>query len=208
MNMREREPRTYRMTARQAAVEATRDAICAATIELWLDVPYDDMTLDEVATRAGVTRQTVLRHFESKENLVVMAGRWYGPQLAAMTRVEPGDVGGAIAALVRQYESMGDANIRMLSVEERIPPIHDALERGRTQHREWIESTFAPHLEGLGRRLRVETTDALYAATDVTLWKTLRRDLGRSARSTEVVLTRLVSAVVHDLSSNTEGAHR
>lgn len=195
------------MSARAAAMEATKDAICEATIELWLDVPYDEMTLDAIATRAGTTRQTVLRHFGSKEGVVLAAAQWYSPRIAAATEVEPGDVRGAVRAMVHQYEAMGDANARLLEIESRVPEARMLLERGRSAHRDWVERTFAPFLERAGSSERESAVDALYAATDVMVWKLLRRDFGRTVAATETVLEALVRGALTEV-DDTDGGDR
>lgn len=191
-----RETRRYRMTARAEAVEATREAICDAVIALWLDVSYDELTLDDIAKRAGTTRQTILRHFGSKQGAVLAAAEWFGPRIEAATEVEPGDVAAAVTAIVGQYEAMGDANMRMLEIENRVPEAHELLEIGRHQHRRWVEASFAPFLDGLDGPRRERLVDALYAATEVTLWKLLRRDFGRSVDATKSVLDTLVRGAI------------
>ncbi len=184
------------MTARAEAVEATREAICDAVIALWLDVPYDELTLDEIAKRAGTTRQTILRHYGSKQGAVLAAAKWYGPRIEAATEVEPGDIAAAVMAIIGQYEAMGDANIRLLEIEHRVPEAHELLEIGRDQHRQWVESSFAPFLEHLDGSRRERLIDALYAATEVTVWKLLRRDFGRSVEATRSVLDTLVRGAI------------
>lgn len=188
--------RPYRMTARAEAVEATREAICAAAIELWLDVPYDELTLDDIAERAGTTRQTVLRHYGSKEGLALAAAEWYSPRIEAATEVEAGDIPAAVSAIVFQYEAMGDANVRLLEIEDRLAEVHELLERGRSSHRRWVEQSFSPFVERVDRSERERLVDALYAATEVTVWKLLRRDFGRSVDATEAVLDTLVRGVL------------
>lgn len=184
------------MGARAEAMEATREAICAATVELWLDLPFDELTLDQIAVRAGTTRQTVLRHYKSKENLVIAAAEWYSSRLEAATEVDPGDVDAAISVILFQYEAMGDANVRLLEIEGRVAEAREMLERGRASHRRWIERSFAPFTDGLDRTERAAFVDALYAATDVMVWKLLRRDFGRSPEATRAVITVLVRGVL------------
>jgi AcrR family transcriptional regulator len=75
--------RQYRQVARaQAATETARKAIDAFTVsagERW----FDDITLQEVATRAGVTVRSVIRRFGSKEGLVKAMVEDFGPDFDA-----------------------------------------------------------------------------------------------------------------------------
>lgn len=195
--------RPYRMQARREAVERNREAIMQATFELWLERPYDEITVEAVAEVAGVSRQTVHRQFGTKEELVVAVAEWVGPRIEAARDAQPGDVDGAVERLVESYETMGDANVRALELEERVEEIDHLLARGRASHRGWLERVFAPRLPPRGQR-RDKIVDALYAATDVMVWKLLRRDLGRSRQETQATILTLVRGVLGTL----DGPHR
>jgi hypothetical protein len=49
---------------------------------------------------------------------------------------------------------------------------------------------------------------ALYAATDVMVWKLLRRDFGRSRARTEISIVRLVEGVLHGLDGSPQEVGR
>jgi AcrR family transcriptional regulator len=191
------------MTARRETVEQTRERILQAAYDAWLAMPYDEVTLDAVARDAGTSRQTVLRHFRSKEDLALAVVDWQLPREEHARRVEPGDTAAAVRNLLDRYETMGDANVRMLELEGRVAPIDHLLAVARDSHRTWIETTFAPFLpvRGAGRRELVMT---LYAATDVTVWKLLRRDLGHSRAETETIVRNLVEGVIGTLATSRE----
>ena len=57
------------MSARAAAAEQTHERILDAARERFLAAPYDEVTLAGIATDAGVSTQTVLNRFATKENL-------------------------------------------------------------------------------------------------------------------------------------------
>src|SRR5919202_4501274 len=65
-----RNKRAYRMGARAEAAEETRLRILDAVIGLHMERYYDQVSLEDVARRAGVTVQTVLRRFGSKDRLL------------------------------------------------------------------------------------------------------------------------------------------
>ena len=187
--------RTYEMEGRAEAVERTREAILRAAYELWLTEDYDDVSLERVATQAGVTKQTVIRQFGSKDQLACATVDWQRPREEAARVTEPGDVAAAVDVLVERYERIGDANVRMLALEQRVPAIRYLLEQGRDSHRQWVERVFAPFLpprKGAARRRRVM---AFYAATDVMSWKLLRRDFQLSRADAHAVFLALVSGL-------------
>ncbi len=112
------------MELRAAAAEATRERILDAAADAFLEHWYDDVTIASVAKRAGVSGQTVINHFGGKEQLVTAAhdalGRGDG---RAPLPPEPGDVRGAVEALVEDYEITGDAVVRLLALEEKVPSL-------------------------------------------------------------------------------------
>lgn len=184
------------MRARQEAVDLTRERILETMAELWLTRHYDDFTLAEVAERAGVSRQTVHRHFGTKDELLIAMAEWKGPQAEANVVAAPGDVEDALSRLMDLYETLGDANVRALGLEGRIDAIDHLLKRGRRAHRDWIEHVFEPWLPAHGTPEREHLVMTLYAATDVMQWKLLRRDFDMSVDAARQIIGRLVRGVV------------
>jgi AcrR family transcriptional regulator len=177
----------YNMELRAAAAEATRERILLAAAEVFLERWYDDVTLAELAKRAGVSGQTVINHYGGKEQLAAAAYDYLGKQITQRRYTpEPGDVEGAVEALVEDYEVTGDAVIRMLALEEKFATLGPLLKRGRKGHREWVETMFeAPDL-----------THELIVATDVYSWKLLRRDQGLSRERTSAAIRHMVQAIL------------
>jgi len=179
--------RPYTMRARAAAAERTAERIAIAAFDLWRDVGLDEMPLQQVAERAGVTVQTVLRRFGSKDG-VIQAGFEYGANAVVVQRATAphDDLRGALDVLLDHYEEWGDAAVRTVALEDRYPAAATIGRFGRAAHREWCEYHLAPpdHDDTL--------LDALVAATDACVWKLLRRDLGRSREQTQAVMERLV----------------
>jgi len=193
MNMAVR--RRYTMTARAAAAAATRQRILATATEAFLARPYEQVSLEDVATRAGVTVQTVLRRFGSKEGLVAAAAEVGLEQVRAERDLAPiGDVPGAVHNLVDHYEEWGDRVLRMLAQEEQTPAFRSVAEAGRNLHRRWVERTFAPWLP-VSRAARSRRLAQLTAVTDVSVWKLLRRDQALSRNVTETLLVELVQLI-------------
>ncbi len=105
--------RSYTMTSRADAVASTKERIATAALELLMERRFDDVTLTDIATAAGVSHQTVLNHFESKEGVAFAAADLVVASTNdARSGVTPGDTVGAVRRLVADYEQMGDANAR------------------------------------------------------------------------------------------------
>jgi AcrR family transcriptional regulator len=184
------------MRARADAVEATRERIARVAMARFLAHAYDDVTIASVAADAGVSHQTVLNHFESKEGLFLAATDLFSAELAEThERERPSDPQSAMALLLDRYEETGDGNARLASVEDRIEAVKVALDAGRTNHQEWLEDVFGAFLPAAAADRR-RALHALYAATDVFTWKLLRRDLELSRRATQQVITDMVEALI------------
>lgn len=168
-----------------------------AAISLWRAGPYEDITLQEIADRAGVSLSTVMRRFGSKDGLAeaVLSSDRVGTQ-AGRDSVAEGDLPGAVRMIVADYELNGDAVIRMLAIEERLEVIRHVVESGREAHERWVERVFGPLLDpGPWRRVQVLQ---LVVATDVYTWKLLRRDRNLSADQVMAVMEDLCRRVAGD----------
>jgi AcrR family transcriptional regulator len=194
MNLPEAPTRSYRMQARAEAAAATAERIVEAAVELFWEQPTDQIRLDEVAARAGVSVQTVIRRFGGREGLFeAAASREQARVRDARAAVTPGDVAGAVSNLVDHYESLGDRVLRMLAEEERVPALRDVVEQGRSLHREWCGVVFAPFLTGLTGVARDRRLAQLVVVCDVYTWKLLRRDCGLSRAQTTKAITEMLA---------------
>ena len=188
--------RRYDMTGRAAKAAATKARICDAAIALYRGRPIADFTLEEVATRADTTVQTVLRDFGSKDELVYAALDEMARGGVFLKSTPPGDVKAAVAAFFDIYESIGDMVMRRLDEERRRPALKPILEEGRTNHRQGVKAAFAPQLAWLSGAARARLLTSLVVLTDVYVWKLLRRDMTHGRTAAEAIVVRMISGVV------------
>lgn len=183
--------RTYRMGARAQAVEATRQRIIQTLFDLSRERIFPDISLDDVAQGAGVSVQTVLRQFGSRAKLID-ATTEYAIATVTDERATPiGDVDAAMRIILDHYELRGDSALLILAQEDTDPQVGAITQRGRSMHREWVNTVFAPYTEPDSPLI-----DLLVVATDVYTWKLLRRDRGLSRADTEQRITHLVTALL------------
>jgi AcrR family transcriptional regulator len=188
--------RQYVQDQRARSTQATRERLLAAAEAAFTSAAYEDVTLNAIAKEAGVSHQTLLNHFDSKEGLFmavteVMRERY----TAARADVEPGSVAALVAHLMEQYEASGDANARYAMTAERFPMVAEEMQFAREFHRGWLAELLADRLPR-SKRQRERVLSALHAATDVYSWKLLRRDLGLSRAETAATMTMLVEGVL------------
>lgn len=184
------------MTRRAETVAATRSRILDSAIQVYCDRAIEEFTLEEIARRAGTTVQTVLRAFASKENLLLTALHRLADGGASVKPTPPGDVAAAVAAIFDLYEAMGDMLMQRLADERRRPAMTPELDKGRANHRGWVEDIFAVLIKRRRAADRGEILAALTAATDVYVWEKLRRDLKLSRAAAEAVVRRMIFGLI------------
>lgn len=171
--------RAYRQSARARSAEATGrriiDAFAARLRQHW----FDEIKLDDVAADAGVTVQTVIRRFGNKEGLLAAVHDRLGAEIRARRDFSGGDAAAAVSALIKDYEEVGELVMRSLAQEDRYAPMKAMTDVGRAMHRQWIGSAFGPWLERLPESERTHALDALVVASDVYVWKLIRKDMNR-----------------------------
>jgi AcrR family transcriptional regulator len=191
--------RPYRMVARAESAAATGERILDAAVDVFWEVPGAQMSMEEVARRAGVTVQTVIRRFGGRDGLFRAAAEREADRVGRQRDQAPaGDARAAVRVLLDHYEAMGDRVIRLLAEEERVPDVAQILDRGRAYHREWCARVFAPALSDLAGVERHRRLAQLVAVCDVYTWKLLRRDARLSRRQTETALLELLEPLLEE----------
>jgi AcrR family transcriptional regulator len=181
------------MLARAAAAEATRRRILEVLEALLKTRFRSEIRLDDVAAAAQVTVQTIINIFGNRSTLLSEAYANLLQGLRAQRLLpEPGDIDGAVSALVEHYELFGDLVVRNL-VEQADPEL---IETGKAGHRKWVQRQFAASLEIRQSKERRSLTDALVCVCDVYAWKLLRRDMGRTRAEAEQTILLMVKAML------------
>src|SRR5256714_8635020 len=180
------EKRRYRMVARADATAATRERLLASAWRQFSEHPFDEVRLMDVARDAGVSAQTLHNHFGAKDALFVAAWRWtMAPEGARRDSAPAGEVRAAITVLYDSYDKDGDAVLRLLAQEERIPAVPEMAEAGRRWHRAWVERTFEPLLEGFSGDERERRLVPPLVSTRLLAWELLRPGMGRRRQGCE-----------------------
>lgn len=192
--------RSYTMGARARAVEETRRRILDATAALSGERRIAAISLDDVATSAGVSVQTVLRQFGSRAGLLEATRTHVQQAVTEERRAPAGDVAAAVSVVVDHYETRGRGVLLLLAQEDEDAQVRGITDEGRRMHRRWVGEVFAPFEPD------EEAVDLLVVATDVYTWKLLRLDRDLSRREAEDRMVTLVRAVLERATG--EGEHR
>ncbi len=157
---------------------------------------YDQITLDQIARDAGVTVPTIIRRFGNKEGMLAETQKRMDSEIHGRRAVAPGDVDAIIRVLIEDYEEVGDLVVRTLAQEERYPVFRIVTDVGRAGHRRWVEQGFVPWLDPLDPDARQARLDALVVATDLYVWKLVRRDMGRSPEQLRELMLNLIGGII------------
>jgi AcrR family transcriptional regulator len=174
-------PRRYESAVRADAAQATRDGIVRAAVDLAYERGDIEMTLEQIADRAGTTVRTVMRHFGSRDAVIEAGIELGSTEVAAERRDAGGDPQRSIRLLIAHYEKRGAFVLRILASD--LPGARRVVATGRLVHRAWVEEVFAADLPA-DPAAREELVDLLVVATDVYVWKLLRLDRGLDADAT------------------------
>ena len=189
--------RSYDMRSRADAAAATGERILAAADARFAVQAYDEVKLDEIATDSGVTVQTVLRRFGSKEGLVRALVAVRQPEIVSARDAAPvGDAAAAVANLVDHYELEGATALQLLRQELRVPVFAEITAFGKAYHAAWVARVFRPWLVRVRGRDRQRLQAQLVAVCDVYTWHLLRNQAGLSKAATERAIRELVEGVL------------
>lgn len=171
--------RPYRQTARAAAAAETGERILSAFMARMERYWFDEIRLEDVASDAGVTVQTVIRRFGGKDGLLDAGQNVMESSITSARRVTAGDVAKALDVIIAEYEELGGLVMRLLAQEDRHAQIKAVTDTGRRHHRAWVGEVFAPWLDGMPSERRLQAHDALVVALDIYIWKLVRVDMRR-----------------------------
>jgi len=188
------------MSERAKQVARNDRKIMNAMSDLWIELPLSELTLDKVSQRSGVTVRTILRKFGSKDGLLKASIENDADRLTQRRlQVTPGDLNGILEALLEEYERMGDALIRTLTIDYNFPSTQGLLNKARTIHSDWCEIVFEPLLPSKSSENYETVLSAFIAGTEFYLWKLLRRDLGKTKEQCREIFLYTLESLAQNL---------
>ena len=185
--------RSYVMTARAEAAEETATRVVAAFTALFAERPFAQITLREVADRAGVSVQTVLRRFGDKDGLTAAAVERVTREVDAQRHeAVPGDLDSIVDTLLDHYAELAPIALRLLAEEDATPALAPITATARRLHEEWCAWVFEPFLRGLAPTDRRRRLAQLVAVCDVYTWQLLHRQAGLEGGQLRLALLELL----------------
>ena len=192
--MKSKPARPYRMTARAVAAEQTGERIIDAMLVRYADLPYDRIRLEDVASDAEVTVQTVIRRFGTKHGLLAATVERELTRLAADRAAALGESPqDTLHSLVRYYENHGALILKLYAEAGQAPGVPELAARAAATT--WTGAarrsarSLAHSRDDLTRERRLAQ---VVAVCDATTWRILRFDGHLSREQTEQALLELL----------------
>ena len=189
--------RGYQMTARAASTARTAETIMAATMSLFRDKPIVEITLADIAARAGVTVQTVLRRFGDKDGVFDAAMGQFAAEVFSQRGAAVGlDARQAVANLAEHYEQWATLMLKLLAEEPRTPGLRSSLETARDYHRSWCRDVFADALDQVPPAQRARRLAQICCICDLRTWENLRFTAGLSRPQAELAMYEMLIPLI------------
>lgn len=188
--------RSYKQGARAEAKQRTREAL--------LDAAADEFfaggtlaPLEVLASKVKVTKQTLLRHFGSKEGLFQQALQRSASEVLDQRWSTPvGDVEGAVENLLEHYEEWGERGMRLEAWQISPTPFARLARMGRRIHAEWVDYAFEPWLSAREEGARERLRGQLIAICDVQVWWVLTHYLQLDRAEVKASLVEIVEKLL------------
>ena len=191
------EPRAYTMGARAESAAHTRERVLTAAAACFGEQDYDAVSLREIAERAGVGLQTVVRSAGSKEALFAeVAERFLHTMMAGFAPGRVNDWRAALRQLMTFYETYGDQTIRVMAHEHRVPGVRQYVQRSRELQAAWLEARHGDAFAGLSKSEKKRRVAMALTLTGGRAWYTLRREHGLSASETHRAIEEQLEALL------------
>lgn len=172
------------------------ERIMQAGLELFLERPYDQITLGAVAERAGVGLQTLIRRVGTKDGLSLAINEWIAPRVREGLG-EPTDDPTKVAAMIARHNlHWGALIMRTIQQEEASPALAASAAAGRRGHHAWIDACFAPALADVPAARRRQLIARLSAVSSTEMWTLLTRDEGLDPAEAEAAVVDLITATL------------
>lgn len=186
------------MSARADEAERTGERILNAMLQRFATLPYGQIRLEDVATDAGVTVQTVIRRFGSKSALLVtVVERELGKIVASRAASAGATPRATVDALADHYELYGALILKMYAEADLAEGLGETAKYGRAYHVDWCRTAFAAAAEhGADDAKRERRLSQIVAVCDARTWSILRLESGLSIAQTKRALYEMLSPIL------------
>lgn len=191
------------MDGRRLRSIRNRELVAHTTLEL-LREGYLDPSVDDIATRSGLSQRTVFRLFGDVEQLfsaaVAAQAERVGTLLGALqvTGTRKARIQRLVRARARLYEEVSPVRRFALRHAPFQPVIRSGIEGLNAVLRGQLEDLFEIEISTCPRNERAGLVERLNLLSSWPVWETLRNDQHLSIKASEAAVTRLLTLVLED----------
>jgi AcrR family transcriptional regulator len=201
---------TIRTSLQERKQEFARNAIWDSAIDLFFEKGFDETTVDEIAARAGTSRRSFFRHFESKNDLMAQPVVEWGTSLVSAIDSYPssmsiGELFREVIFRVAQQSASNPRSRQLMQIAEKYPSAREA----QLSRVAGVQDRLA---HAFGRRCKDDVTAhllgglvfAVLGATHQYWFEKGERDISATVQKTLAALSKIVS----DIDQAQEHSHR
>jgi len=163
-------PRAYQSPLRAGQVEQTRERILETFLEMLGEPGTHDVTMPELARRAGVSVRTAFRHFPTREDLYDGLNEWWKQASSTPLPRAPEDLPQYARALFATFA----ANDHLVRATRQSKALQEARARRKQQQRRYMAGVLAPLVRHLDDRDARKAIAVLHMLVGSDMWLTLR----------------------------------
>ena len=163
--------------------DANRDQIAETAFSVFAERGFDDVTVDEVAKNAGISRASFFRYFKTKEEAVLAAYEHMGHEIAANLAERPAGESAWAAlrasfdAAMPNYHANRVRSLARLQLTRETPSLRAHQLERQARWGETIGAALAPRIGGAPGDVAVEAlTGSAIAALNAALERWGRSD--------------------------------
>lgn len=181
--------------------EFARNAIWDSAIDLFFEKGFDETTVDEIAARAGTSRRSFFRHFESKSDLMAQPIVEWGTSLVSAIESCPpslslGELFCEVVFKVAQKSASNPRSGKLMQIAGNYPAAREAQLSRIAAVQDRVTQAFSRRCKGdVTAHLLAGLVFAVLGTTHQCWFEKGEKDISATAQKTFAALSKIVSDI-------------
>jgi len=199
-----------RVSLQERKQEFARNAIWDSAIDLFFEKGFDETTVDEIAARAGTSRRSFFRHFESKSDLMAQPIVEWGSSLVSAiescpTSLSVGELFCEVVFKVARKSASNPRSGKLMQIAGKYPAAREAQLSRVAAVQDRVTRAFGKRCkDDITAHLLAGLVFAVLGTTHQVWFEKGEKDIAATAQKTFAALTK----VVDDIGRAQEHPHR
>jgi AcrR family transcriptional regulator len=190
-----------RASLQERKQEFARNAIWDSAIDLFFEKGFDETTVDEIAARAGTSRRSFFRHFESKSDLMAQPiVEWGSSLVSAIESCPPslsvGELFCEVVFKVAQKSASNPRSGKLMQIAGKYPSAREAQLSRVAAVQDRVTQAFSRRCkDGVTAHLLAGLVFAVLGTTHQFWFEKGEKDISATAQKTFAALSKIVSNI-------------